>query len=178
MCSEMCIRDSDKRGYFSESYNKQKFLEYGVSHDFVQDNYSLSVKEKTLRGLHFQAPPHAQAKLIKCIRGKIFDVAIDIRLGSPSFGKWKSYLLSAENGSQLYIPIGFAHGFLTLDKNTEIAYKCSDFYCPQSEGALHWNDPDLGINWPLDDDPLVSEKDNDASFLREFSSPFILGENS
>ena len=125
-------RFSDDRGFFAETYNRKKYMELGIDIEFVQDNHSLSREVGTLRGLHFQAPPRAQAKLVRCGRGAIFDVAVDIRRGSPSFGKWEGYKLTAENGHQLYVPIGYAHGFLTLEPDSEIVYKCSDYYAPES----------------------------------------------
>ena len=128
--------------------------------------------------MHFQAPPHAQAKLVRCGRGALFDVAVDIRRGSPTYGKWQGYELTAENGDQLYIPVGFAHGFVTLEPDSEIVYKCSDYYAPETEGAVLWNDPDIGINWPTKADPILSDKDAVAPLLSELESPFIFGENS
>jgi len=168
----------DSRGYFSETYSHQKYSFEGVREIFVQDNISFSANKSTLRGLHFQAPPHAQAKLVRCGRGALFDVAVDIRRGSPTYGQWKAYELTAENGEQLYIPVGFAHGFVTLEPDSEIVYKCSDYYAPETEGAILWNDPDIGINWPTDADPILSEKDAVAPLISELESPFIFGENS
>jgi dTDP-4-dehydrorhamnose 3,5-epimerase len=171
-------RFSDQRGFFAETYNRKKYLEMGIDVEFVQDNHSLSRDVGTLRGLHFQAPPHAQAKLVRCGRGAFFDVAIDIRLGSKTYGQWIGYELSADNGHQLYVPVGFAHGFLTLEPDSEIVYKCSDYYAPETEGALRWNDLDIGIEWPLKGNPILSEKDATACFFKDFESPFIFGENS
>lgn len=128
----------------------------------------------TVRGLHFQAPPHAQAKLVRCGRGAIFDVAVDIRRSSPTYGQWVGYELSATNGAQLYIPEGFAHGFVTLEPDSEIIYKCSDYYAPETEGALHWDDPDIGIELPLTGDAILSEKDATAPLLADLESPFTL----
>ena len=142
--------------------------------DFVQDNHSFSKKKNTLRGLHFQSPPYAQAKLVRCGRGAIFDVAVDIRKGSPTFGHWQGYELTAENGEQLYLPIGFAHGFLTLKPYSEIIYKCSDYYAPECEGSVLWSDPDIGINWPRLKDPILSVKDENAPLFKNIDSPFIL----
>ena len=171
-------RHGDRRGFFAETYSRRKYSELGIDVEFVQDNHSLSQEVGTLRGLHFQAPPHAQAKLLRCGRGAIFDVAVDIRLGSPTYGKWEGYELTAENGEQLYVPVGFAHGFVTLEPDSEIVYKCSDYYAPETEGAVLWNDPDIGIDWPTEADPIMSDKDAVAPLLCEIESPFVFGENS
>ena len=168
----------DRRGYFSETYSATKLLDIGIKTNFVQDNVSVSEIENTIRGLHYQAPPRAQAKLVRCGRGAIFDVAVDIRRGSPTYGHWKGYELTAENGEQLYIPVGFAHGFVTLEPESEIVYKCSDYYAPETEGSVLWSDPDIGIDWPTEADPILSDKDAVAPLLSELESPFIFGENS
>jgi dTDP-4-dehydrorhamnose 3,5-epimerase len=170
-------RFGDDRGFFAETYSRRKYLEYGIDFEFVQDNHSLSREIGTLRGLHFQAPPHAQAKLIRCVRGAIFDVAVDIRRESPAYGKWEGYMLTAENGHQLYVPVGFAHGFLTIKPGSEIVYKCSDYYAPEAEGSIMWNDPDIGINWDLNGEPILSSKDANALLLKDIESPFIYGQN-
>ena len=170
-------RFHDDRGFFEETYSKKKYLESGIDIEFVQDNHSVSTKLGTLRGLHFQAPPNAQAKLVRCGRGAIFDVAVDIRQGSPTFGKWEGYELTPENGYQLFVPVGFAHGFVTLKDNSEIVYKCSDYYAPETEGSVLWRDPDIGIGWPLGTEPTLNQKDAEAPLLRDFKSPFIYGEN-
>jgi dTDP-4-dehydrorhamnose 3,5-epimerase len=146
----------DQRGFFLESYNKKTFSTHGISVDFVQDNHSRSIKN-TLRGLHYQINP-GQAKLVRVISGEVFDVAVDIRIGSPTFGKWVSALLSAANKYQLYIPVGFAHGFCVLSDHAEFEYKCSAFYSAEDERGIAWNDPDLNIDWPVNN-PLLSEKD-------------------
>ena len=172
------MRHVDHRGYFAETYSRRKYSELGIDVEFVQDNHSLSLYVGTLRGLHFQAPPHAQAKLVRCVRGAIYDVAVDIRRGSPTYGQCVGYELTAENGEQLYVPVGFAHGFVTLEPDSEIIYKCSDYYAPETEGALRWDDPDIGIEWPLKGNPTLSEKDAFAPLLKGFESPFIFGENS
>ena len=169
-------RHGDNRGFFAETYSRRVYKEYGILDDFVQDNHSISLEVETLRGLHFQAPPNAQAKLVRCGRGAVFDVAVDIRLGSPTYGKWKGYTLTAENGNQLYIPVGFAHGFVTLEPDTEIVYKCTDYYAPETEGAVRWDS--CGIEWPLSGDPILSDKDAIAPLLAAFDSPFVYGENS
>lgn len=171
-------RFCDVRGFFAETYSKQKYVEMGVDVQFVQDNHSLSNKVGTLRGLHFQAPPHQQGKLVRCGRGALFDVVVDIRRGSKTYGHWVGYELTAENGYQLYVPPGFAHGFVTLEPDTEIVYKCSDYFAPETEGGLRWNDPDIGIEWPLKSNPLLSERDAIAPLLKDFDSPFIFGKNS
>lgn len=161
----------DLRGYFLESYNKETFKKIGIDIDFVQDNQSLSSKG-TLRGLHFQKPPYAQAKLIRVITGSILDVAVDIRVGSKTYGEYFSVVLSGKNKRMLYIPEGFAHGFLSLEDNTLIQYKCSDLYNKESEGGIVWNDPDININWGIDYEPIISDKDKNNIFLKNFKSPF------
>ena len=168
----------DNRGHFFESYKKTDFANNSLPTEFVQDNHSFSRETGTLRGLHFQAVPNAQAKLVRCGQGAIFDVAVDIRIGSPTYGQWAGYELSAENGNQLFIPVGFAHGFITLEPDSEIVYKCSDYYAPESEGAVQWNDPNIGIDWPSNKDPILSDKDAAAPLLSNLESPFIFGENS
>ena len=170
-------RFDDQRGFFAETYSRQRYSKMGIGIEFVQENHSLSRDVGTLRGLHFQAPPHAQGKLVRCGRGAIFDVAVDIRRSSPTYGQWVGYELSAENGHQLYVPIGFAHGFVALVPNSEIVYKCSDYYAPETGGALRWDDPDIGIEWRLKGTPILSEKDAIAPLLKDFESPFIFGEN-
>lgn len=172
-------RFGDQRGFFAETYSRHKYAEMGVGIEFVQDNHSLSHDVGTLRGLHFQSPPHAQGKLVRCGRGAIFDVAVDIRQGSPTYGQWEGYELSADNGHQLYLPIGFAHGFVTLEPNSEIVYKCSDYYVPEAEGTLRWDDPGINIEWPpLRGNPILSEKDAIAPLFKGFESPFIFDKNS
>lgn len=166
-------RFGDHRGFFEETYNRDAFAAEGVDMVFVQDNHSLSGAAGTIRGLHFQAPPRAQDKLVRCGRGRLFDVAVDIRKGSPTFGQWVGTELSFENGRMLLIPAGFAHGFVTLEPSTEIIYKCSDTYAPETEGAIRWDDPDIAIGWALDGaEPQLSGKDAAAPFLRDIDSPF------
>ena len=166
-------KHADGRGFFAETFKLKTFEEAtGTSPAFVQDNLSVSTEIGTLRGLHFQAPPAAQAKLVRCGRGAIFDVAVDIRKGSATYGKWVGYELSAENGAQLFIPAGFAHGFATLRPNSEIIYKCSDYYAPETEGALRWDDPAIDINWPLQGEAILSDKDAVAPMLTDLDSPF------
>ena len=169
-------RFEDHRGYFCETYSRRRYEELGITSEFVQDNHSLSRAIGTLRGLHFQAPPQAQGKLVRCGRGAIFDVAVDIRRGSPTYGTWEGYKLSAENGHQLYVPAGFAHGFVTLEADSEIVYKCTDYYAPETEGTVLWNSCD--IEWPLSVEPILSGKDQDAPPLTDFNSPFVYGQNS
>ncbi len=148
----------DKRGRFFESYSKRVFADLGITGDFVQDNQSRSVKG-TLRGLHYQLPPHAQSKLVRVVTGRIFDVAVDIRRGSKTFGHWVGEYLDAEKGTMLYIPAGFAHGFTALEEGTEVFYKVTDFYSPAHERGILWNDPDLAIAWPKPEKPyLLAEK--------------------
>ncbi len=161
----------DPRGYFFESYNKELLASKGLIKDFVQDNESFSQKG-VLRGLHFQRPPHAQAKLVRVIKGAVQDVAVDIRKGSATFGKYYSIILTEKNKTAFYIPEGFAHGFLTLEDNTIFQYKCSNFYHKASEDGLLWNDPDIGIKWELSIEPLLSDKDKIANKFSDYSSPF------
>lgn len=164
----------DARGFFSESWNKARMEKAGLMFNFVQDNHSLSKQAGTVRGLHFQAPPHAQAKLVRCGRGSLLDVAVDIRKGSPTFGKWIAEILSFENGKQLLIPHGFLHGFVTLEPYTEIIYKCDDYYAPECDGAVRFDDPDIGIEWGIDPkQTILSDKDAAAPSLHEFESPFV-----
>ncbi|MEM7567126.1 MAG: dTDP-4-dehydrorhamnose 3,5-epimerase, partial [Pseudomonadota bacterium] len=153
-------RFGDARGWFSETYNAPKWKAAGVGVDFVQDNQSFSAAKGTLRGLHFQAPPHAQDKLVRCPKGRIWDVAVDFRAGSPTFGRWVGAELTAEKGEQIFVPAGFLHGFVTLEADCEVAYKVSDVYAPQSDGGVIWNDPDIGIDWPIDPQTVtLSAKD-------------------
>jgi len=163
----------DERGFFSEVYNGKRLRAAGLSFEFVQDNHSLSNQVHTLRGLHFQVPPRAQGKLVRVLKGAVLDVAVDIRAGSPTFGKWVSIELSADKWNQVLIPIGFAHGLLTLTPDTEVFYKVTDFYSKDHDRGIRWDDPDLGIDWRLGGAvPLLSEKDRRLPRLREISSPF------
>jgi dTDP-4-dehydrorhamnose 3,5-epimerase len=165
-------RFTDDRGFFSESYSRKVLAAHGITFDFVQDNHSLSHQVGTVRGLHFQSPPHAQDKLVRCGRGRLFDVAVDIRKGSPTYGQWYGAELSFENGRQLLVPAGFLHGFLTREPDTEIIYKCSDYYAPDCDGAVHWDS--CGIDWGFDGDrPVISPKDAAAVALADFDSPFV-----
>jgi dTDP-4-dehydrorhamnose 3,5-epimerase len=164
-------RFGDARGFFSESYSRRVLADHGIAMEFVQDNHSLSARAGTVRGLHFQAPPHAQDKLVRCGRGRLFDVAVDIRKGSPTYGQWFGAELSFDNGRQLLVPKGFLHGFLTREPDTEIVYKCSDYYAPESDGAVRWDS--CGIDWGLAGDPVLSDKDAAAVTLADFDSPFV-----
>lgn len=170
-------RFGDHRGFFAESWNKARLAAAGLDlPEFVQDNHSLSAAPGTLRGLHFQAPPHAQGKLVRCGRGRLFDVAVDIRRGSPTYGQWTGAELSFENGRQIWVPAGFLHGFVTREPDTEIVYKCTDYYAPDCDGAVRWDS--CGIDWPLDGTPILSAKDEAAPPLAEFDSPFVYGEGA
>lgn len=166
-------RFPDDRGFFSECWNKRAMAEHGLDVDWVQDNHSLSGQVGTIRGLHFQSPPHAQAKLVRCGQGALIDVAVDIRKGSPTFGQSVSVALTAENGKQLLIPAGFLHGFATTLPDTEVLYKCSDYYAPDCDGAVLYNSATLNIDWGLRDIPAVlSDKDKRAPDFAAFDSPF------
>ncbi len=155
---------SDNRGFFFESYHRERYGQYGIKNEFLQDNLSCSIKN-TLRGLHYQQP-HSQAKLVQVLSGEVFDVAVDIRAGSPTFGKWTGIMLSAENKKQFYIPRGFAHGFCVLSDAAIFSYKCDDIYFPDCEGGILWSDPDLGIDWPVMA-PILSDKDNRFPCLKD-----------
>ena len=160
----------DPRGYFYESFNAAIFKQHGVDVTFVQDNQSLSQKN-VLRGLHFQSPPHAQGKLVRVIKGAVLDVVVDIRKNSPTYGEHFALELNEKNKTQLWVPEGFAHGFLTLEDNTIFSYKCSNYYNKPSEDCILWNDKDIGIKWGVNE-PLLSEKDKVGKPLKEFKSPF------
>ncbi len=161
----------DERGYFLESFSQRVFAKAGIDVNFVQDNESMSNKG-VLRGLHYQAPPHAQGKLVSVVQGSVFDVAVDIRTNSPTYGKHFAAIISSENKRRLYIPPGFAHGFLTLEDRTIFQYKCTDFYAPECEGGIAWNDPTLDIKWPSKHELIISEKDKTNPLFSEFTSPF------
>lgn len=166
-------RFGDQRGYFSETYNAQRFIAAGIDADFVQDNHSYSALAGTVRGLHYQAPPFAQAKLVRVLRGAILDVAVDVRAGSPTYGKWVKAELSAENGVQIFVPRGFLHGFITRAPDTEIAYKVDSYYSKECDGAVIWNDPELDIDWETGStQAILSEKDLKALKFNEFKTPF------
>lgn len=166
-------RFGDARGWFSETWNASKMQAAGLAIDWVQDNHSFSAQVGTLRGLHFQSPPRAQDKLVRCTRGAIFDVAVDIRVGSPTYGHWFGVELTAENGKQLLVPKGFLHGFVTRTPDVEVQYKCSDVYAPECDGSVLWSS--VGIDWGLTGDPVLSAKDQAATPFAAFASPFTFG---
>lgn len=161
----------DERGWFTETWSRAAFAEIGIDADWVQDNHSRSAEAGTVRGLHFQAPPHAQAKLVRCVRGRILDVAVDIRNASPTFGQHVARELTPDNHEQLFVPAGFAHGFMTLEPGSEVIYKVDAPYAPDAEGAVLWNDPALAIAWP-NLPPTLSAKDAAAPALAQLASPF------
>jgi dTDP-4-dehydrorhamnose 3,5-epimerase len=157
----------DERGFFFESFRKSSFVEAaGRNIEFVQDNHSRSARN-VLRGLHYQAPPHAQGKLVRVVIGEIFDVAVDIRQNSPSFGRWAGMTLSSENFRQIWVPAGFAHGFVVLSETAEVIYKTTDYYAPSHERSILWNDPAIGIEWPIEGEPILSAKDAVAPLLAD-----------
>lgn len=165
----------DTRGFFFESYNYKRYVDHGIDVTFVQDNHSQSVRN-TLRGLHYQVNP-GQAKLVRVVVGEVFDVAVDIRFGSPTFGQWFGAILSAENKKQMYIPVGFAHGFCVISDVAEFEYKCSDYYSPENERGILWNDPDLAITWPVKE-PILSEKDKRNNLFKDIRKEFVYSQNS
>jgi dTDP-4-dehydrorhamnose 3,5-epimerase len=169
-------RFADARGYFMETYQADRFRELGVAADFVQDNEAGSARAGTIRGLHFQKPPHAQAKLVRVLRGAIFDVAVDIRAGSPTFGQWAGARLTAAAGEEIWVPRGFAHGYCTLEDDTVVAYKCDSPYAPDAEGGIHFADPALAVEWPVTRDrAIVSGKDAALPPLAAIGAPFPAG---
>lgn len=166
-------RFEDSRGWFVETYNSTRWTTEGVDPVFVQDNHSLSRPAGTIRGIHFQRPPHAQGKLVRCARGSIMDYAVDLRRGSPTYGHHVAAELSAANGDQLWVPAGFGHAFVTLEPDTEVLYKVTALYAADADGGIRWNDPDIGIAWPLPSaGPALSSKDEVLQFLADFDSPF------
>lgn len=166
-------KHTDARGFFSETFKASALAAAGVTHAWGQDNHSLSAARGVVRGLHFQRPPEAQAKLLRVVRGAVFDVAVDIRKASPTYGRHVAMELSAENWAQIYVPAGFAHGFCTLTENTEVLYKTSAEYSPTHEGGVPWNDPDLGITWPIDTaQAVLSPRDTQWAPFKNFVSPF------
>lgn len=166
----------DHRGYFTETYSKPKYEKLGIKVDFIQDNMSFSAKKGTVRGLHWQNPPYAQSKLVSCSKGRVIDIAVDIRKGSPTYGEWVSVELSEENHRQFFIPQGFAHGFLTLTENVEFRYKVDNIYNKESEGAIRYNDPTVNVDWTAllqGITPTLSEKDENAPCLEESNNQFV-----
>jgi dTDP-4-dehydrorhamnose 3,5-epimerase len=169
-------RWSDARGYFVETYNKDTFAKAGIDVTFVQDNQSFSAARGTVRALHFQVPPFAQAKLVRVLRGSVYDVVVDVRTGSPTYGRWISIELDAESGEELFVPRGFAHGFCTREGDTEVGYKVDNPYAPDHDSGIAWNDPTLGIPWPVaPDDAVLSDKDRKLSTFKDLVSPFRYG---
>ncbi|OIJ21725.1 dTDP-4-dehydrorhamnose 3,5-epimerase [Anaerobacillus alkalidiazotrophicus] len=166
----------DHRGWFMETYSDSKFKEAGTNLNFVQDNQSFSAAKGTLRGLHYQLNPKAQTKLVRCTKGAIYDVAVDIRKGSPTYGQWFGIELSAENKKQLLVPKGFAHAFMTLTDDVEVQYKVDELYSPENDRGIIWNDPEIGIEWPMDITPILSEKDEKAPLLKNAENNFSFGE--
>jgi dTDP-4-dehydrorhamnose 3,5-epimerase len=179
MLIESCAFE-DERGFFTETYSKKKFSEIGIDADFVQDNMSRS-KKGVVRGLHFQRPPHAQDKLVRVIQGTVMDVAVDLRVGSPTYGKYQAVILSESNRKILFIPKGFAHGFITLSEFADFEYKASDFYHPETEGGIIWNDPDIAIDWHADSlahgipNLIIGAKDQMLPSIKNTESIFIYG---
>lgn len=171
-------RHGDERGWFSETFRQSALKEAGFAGGvFVQDNHVRSTRKGVLRGLHFQKPPHAQDKLLQCIRGAIMDVAVDIRVGSPTYGRWVGAELSADNAQQLLVPKGFAHAYCTLTDECEVLYKVTDYYAPAAEGALRWDDPAVGVEWPIDErEVLMNDRDRGAPFLAELGPIFVHGQ--
>ena len=161
----------DNRGFFMESWNKKKMEEAGLFYDFVQDNHSKSTVKGTIRGIHFQKGDKAQAKLVRCVKGAVLDIAVDLRKNSPTFKQWVSVELSAENKKQLLIPRGFGHGFLTLTDDVEFLYKADNYYAPEADAGICWNDPDIGVEWGVEN-PILSEKDKKNLFLKDFKCLF------
>lgn len=169
----------DHRGFFTESYTKEKYEAAGIHHDFIQDNHSLSVEPGVLRGMHFQTPEKAQTKLIRATTGVIYDVLVDIRVGSPTYGKWEGYILSEYNHRQLLVPKGFAHGFMTLTPNCNVQYKVDAYYSKEHDGGIAFDDPDIGITWPMPlEKAILSEKDTKHPTLANFDNPFVWEETN
>ena len=167
------MRHVDNRGFFSEAYSRRDYAAIGIHNDFVQDNHSLSLRQGVVRGLHFQLPPFAQAKLLRVLRGTIFDVVVDIRTGSPSYGQHIATVLSAKDWNQIFIPAGFAHGFCTLEPDTEILYKVDNYYSREHDCGIRWNDPTIGIAWPITgSEAELSEKDRNLPLLKSIQDVF------
>ena len=164
---------ADQRGFFAETYNQRSARDIGLTACFVQDNQALSFKRGTVRALHFQIPPKSQAKLVRVLRGSIYDVALDLRWGSPTYGRWTEVTLTANDGQQLFVPHGFAHGYCTLEPYTEVAYKVDDYYAPECERGFAWDDPTLAINWPVvPAEAILSDKDRTLGAFADFTTPF------
>ena len=163
---------ADERGWFAETFKKSEFAQYGISFEFPQDNHSRSTRRGVLRGLHFQRDPTAQGKLVRCVVGEVFDVGVDIRQGSPTYGKWVSAILSADNQQMIWVPAGFAHGFLTLSDLAEVSYKCTCEFSRADERSVRWNDPAIGIKWPIVD-PVLSKKDAEAPLLKDVDNNYV-----
>jgi dTDP-4-dehydrorhamnose 3,5-epimerase len=163
----------DARGFFVETYNMRAAREAGLQAEFVKDNQALSLKRGTVRALHFQVPPRVQGKLVRVLRGSVYDVAVDLRVGSPTYGRWIAATLTAQGGEQLFVPRGFAHGYCTLEPDTEVAYNVDDYYAPDCEKGVIWNDPTLAVGWPVSPaDAVLSDKDHKLPRLADFASPF------
>ena len=158
----------DHRGFFMRVYDDEIYKKHGIHRNWVQENHSLSVQKGTLRGFHFQLPPAAETKLVRVISGEIYDVFVDLRKGSPTFGQWDSVVLSEKNKKMVYIPRGFAHGMCTLTENSAMYYKVDNYYTPEKEYCIRWNDPQLAVKWPLNEEPIISEKDSKAKSFKEF----------
>ncbi|MSU91728.1 dTDP-4-dehydrorhamnose 3,5-epimerase [Rhodobacteraceae bacterium 2CG4] len=172
-------RFGDERGFFSETWNARAMAEAGLALDFVQDNHAWTRDAGTVRGLHYQAPPSAQDKLVRVVRGRIMDVAVDVRKGSPTYGQWTGVELSAGTGRQLLVPRGFLHGYATLTPDCDVVYKCTDYYAPRTEGAVRFDDPDLGIDWGIGPGAaILSDKDAAAGRFADLDSPFRYGETA
>jgi dTDP-4-dehydrorhamnose 3,5-epimerase len=171
-------RHADNRGWLSETFHQRRLRDLGIVCRFIQDNQTWSRRKGTVRGFHFQAPPAAQMKLVSVVRGRILDVVVDIRNGSPTFGNYVSTELSSDNGEHLFVPIGFAHGFVSLEDDVSVVYKVSDYYAPTLEGGIRWNDPDIAFPWPFKDAVIISsEKDDRAPYLNDLKSPFTYDGN-
>ena len=165
----------DHRGWFTETYNKENFKKARLDLKFVQDNHSFSATKGTLRGLHYQLAPKAQTKLVRCTKGSIFDVAVDLRKGSTTYGEWFGIKLSAENKKQLLVPKGFAHAFMTLEDNVEVQYKVDELYSPENDRGIIWSDPEINVEWPLNIKPILSGKDEKAPLLKDADNNFTYG---
>ena len=168
----------DNRGWFCETYNKEKLAPFGLDMEFIQDNQSLSVPVGTLRGIHFQNDPFAQSKLVRCVAGRVFDVAVDPRKGSPTYGQWVGAELSAENKHQLFIPKGFGHAFMTLEENSQVCYKVDAPWSRPHERTVRFDDPEIAVAWPLDTEPVMSDKDKNAPTLQDCDCNFTAGEGA